>query len=104
LIILFPLALIHAGLGGQNKCDASAVFQHATEELSSHQFARAAHSLDEIRDCSTLTPVEVFQVGWLYGRARRFDLALQVFGRMQESVPDLATHQFAGAPAHFELG
>ncbi len=102
--ILFPLALLYAAQDKHGNCDATAAFQKANVGLSSHQYEQAARSLDEIRDCPALSPLELFQAGWLYGRARRFDIALKLFNRVPDSVPDRATHQFAVALAHFELG
>jgi len=104
MILLFPMAALPGGQSKPGKCDASAIFQRANSQLSLHQFEQAVHSLDEIQTCSTLSPLESFQLGWLYGRARHFKSALKVFSRVPEAVPNRATHDFAVALTQFELG
>ena len=72
-------------------------------QLAAHDYDMAAHSLDELHACAALSDLELFEVGWLYGRARHFDAALKVFAHVPESVPDRATH-FAIALSQFEMG
>jgi tetratricopeptide (TPR) repeat protein len=42
-------------------------------------------------------------LGWLYGRAKRFDEALKVFEAVPRDVPDPLTHDYAIALSRFEL-
>jgi tetratricopeptide (TPR) repeat protein len=92
------------GQTAKGTCDVGAAFERANAQLAAHQYEGAAHSLDEIRDCSGLSSLESFQLGWLYGRARHFDTALKIFDRVPEDVPDRSTHGFAVALSRFELG
>jgi hypothetical protein len=79
----------------KDACNTDAVFEQVNTQLAAHQYDLAARSLDGIRSCPALSDMETFQLGWLYGRARHFDVALKVFDRVPESVPDRPTHDFA---------
>jgi tetratricopeptide (TPR) repeat protein len=87
----------------KTNCDTRAVFEQINAQLAARQYESATHLLDGIRGCSGLSDLEWFELGWLYGRARRFDIALKVFGRVPENVPDRSTHDFAVALSKFEL-
>lgn len=50
-----------------------------------------------------MTPLESFEMGWLYGRARQFRTALTVFDRVPPEIPDRLTHGYAVALSKFEL-
>jgi len=72
--------------------------------LAKGEYDRAASALDEFRACPARSPLETFQLGWLYGRARRFDTALKIFNALPPDVPDRLTHDYAIALTQFELG
>ena len=84
-------------------CDASAVVQRVNSMLAEKEYDRAARALDEFRACPAHSPLETFQLGWLYGRARRFDTALKIFNALPSDVPDRLTHDYATALSKFEL-
>jgi tetratricopeptide (TPR) repeat protein len=79
------------------------VFQRVTSLLENKQYDTAAKTLDRFRSCPAHSQLETFQMGWLYGRARRFDTALQIFGTVARDVPDPLTHDYAVALSKFEL-
>lgn len=87
----------------RQECDASIVFQHINTLLGDKQYGQAAKSLDQFQACPGLSPLETFQMGWLYGRARRFDIALKIFNTVPADVPDSLTHDYAVALSKFEL-
>jgi tetratricopeptide (TPR) repeat protein len=86
------------------ECDASTAFQQVDQLISKRQYDQAAAILDGFRGCAKRTSLETFQLGWLYGRARRFSEALKVFGTVPSNVPDPLTHDYAIALSSFELG
>jgi tetratricopeptide (TPR) repeat protein len=51
-----------------------------------------------------LSPVQRFNVGWLYGKAHDFPDALKIFKSVQPNVPDRLTHTYAIALVHFDQG
>lgn len=59
--------------------------------------------LNVFRACPNRSPLETFQLGWLYGRAKRFDQALNIFETVPHDVPDALTHDYAVALSRFEL-
>lgn len=99
LLMLFPSLPAAA----QSACNANPVLERVKTELASHQYEQAAHSLDEIRDCAELSNTTLFEIGWLYGRARHFEDSLKVLARVPENVPDRSTHAYAVALNRFEL-
>ncbi|MBV9678454.1 MAG: tetratricopeptide repeat protein [Acidobacteriaceae bacterium] len=50
-----------------------------------------------------MSPLQLFEIGWLYGRARHFNEALSVFQSVPDGVPDRPSHQYAVALSEFEL-
>src|SRR5579863_9052137 len=81
-----------AGQPGIDTCDAGAIFAKVNTQLAEHQYEAAASHLDQLQMCPGLSDLQLFEVGWLYGRARHFDAALKIFNRVPEGVPDRATH------------
>jgi tetratricopeptide (TPR) repeat protein len=57
-----------------------------------------------LESCPHLSPVQRFNVGWLYGKAHDSSDALRIFKSVQADVPDRLTHGYAIALAGFELG
>jgi tetratricopeptide (TPR) repeat protein len=97
-----------AGLGaeavhGNQNCDAGVLFQHVNTLLADKAYEQAARTLDQFQSCPDRSPLDKFQMGWLYGRARRFDKALKVFSALSPDVPDRLTHGYAVGLSKFEL-
>ncbi len=84
-------------------CQARVVFQQVNSLLTRKSYQQAAEVLDRFRSCPDRAPVESFQLGWMYGQARNFEAALQVFSTVPEDVPDRLTHDYAVALAQFEI-
>ncbi len=84
-------------------CDSQQTFREVTALLGSHEYVTAGKMLDSLKRCTTLSPMERFEMGWLYGRSRNFSVALEVFNSVPANVPDLATHAYAVALSKFEL-
>jgi tetratricopeptide (TPR) repeat protein len=97
-LFLFPI------LGARAECVAPEVFSQANSLLQSRKYEETAKALDRLRPCKNLFPIERFEMAWLYGRARQFSAALDLFNSVPESVPDPATHKYAVALTKFELG
>jgi len=68
------------------------------------QYDQAQARLGALYSCHNLSSLESFNVGWLYGRARNFQRALEIFQTVPSNVPDPRTHQYAIGLGHFELG
>ena len=106
-IVLLLLVLSSAGLStaqGVQTCDMKAAVQQINSELERKQYDQAAKILDQQRACPAHSPLEIFQIGWFYGRARRFETALHLFKTVPQEVPDPVTHNYAIALCKFELG
>jgi tetratricopeptide (TPR) repeat protein len=84
-------------------CAAQSVFRIADAELQRRRYDQAERELDSLRSCDTLSSVDIFNLGWLYGRARNFQKALSEFNRVGQDVPNPRTHQYAIALTQFEL-
>ncbi len=89
---------------GANACDAQATFQSVHELLRNAQNDPAVTMLSELRKCQNLSPVQTFEMGWLFGRSQRFATALEIFDKLPPDVPNQATHTYAVALSRFELG
>jgi tetratricopeptide (TPR) repeat protein len=70
-------------------------------EQQDYQTAKAL--LHELEFCSHLSPIQRFNVAWLYGKAHDSADALRIFKSVQPEVPDRLTHAYAIALAEFEL-
>jgi tetratricopeptide (TPR) repeat protein len=108
LLIAGVLWLIHpdAGFAAQQKgsCDAQAGFAKVGKLLSKKEYQSAKEILSTLQTCHNLSPLDVFNVGWLYGRAHDFSQALKIFDSVPPEVPDRLTHGYAIALSQFELG
>jgi tetratricopeptide (TPR) repeat protein len=95
-----------AGFAAQNNesCDAQASFAKVGKLLLRKEYQSAKQVLSILETCPKLSPLEVFNVGWLYGRAHDFSQALRIFDSVPPDVPDPLTHGYAIALSHFELG
>lgn len=101
LLLTMPLHAQHAS--ETRLCAPNEVFGKVNELLAQRNYEASAKMLDELRGCPQLSPLETFEMGWLYGRARRFDVALKMFDHVSQSVPDRLTHDYAVALSEFEL-
>ena len=108
LLIAGVLWLIHPGAGfaAQQKesCDAQASFAKVGKLIARKEYQSAKEILSILQTCHNLSQLEVFNVGWLYGRAHDFSQALKIFDSVRPDVPDPLTHGYAIALSQFELG
>lgn len=102
-ISISAAALVGAVLGVRAAQDPAALFQSARELLGAGERAEAVKRLDELSGLPALTPVARFQIGWLYGQAREYPRALEVFQSLPENVPDPLTHGYAVALTYFNM-
>jgi tetratricopeptide (TPR) repeat protein len=84
-------------------CTAQGVFKIVDAELKQKRYDQAEQELDRLRSCGSLSSIDTFNLGWLYGRAHNFKKALTEFNSVSQNVPDQKTHQYATALAQFEL-
>jgi tetratricopeptide (TPR) repeat protein len=85
-------------------CDAAQVFQRSDDLLKVKDYREAKSALNQLQGCTNLSPIQTFNLGWLYGRAHDSTKALKIFQAVPPDVPDRATHQYAIALSEFELG
>ena len=88
---------------GRTSCDVTAEFASVKRLLQAKDYEDAAASLGRLKECGNLSPLQRFEIGWLYGRARQFNEALSVFRSVPDDVPDRPSHQYAVALSEFEL-
>src|SRR5438309_7300759 len=82
---------------GRTSCDVTAEFASVKQLLQAKNYDKAVASLGKLKECGNLSPLQLFEVGWLYGRARHFKEALSVFQSVPDNVPDHPSHQYAVA-------
>jgi tetratricopeptide (TPR) repeat protein len=105
LVLLACSGTLFADAAQQSQmCNGNSTFNRVNLLLANKQYDDAAKLLDQFRACPGRSPLETFQLGWLYGRARRFKEALQVFRAVPHEIPDPLTHDYAIALSSFELG
>lgn len=88
---------------GRTSCEVTAEFASVKKLLQAKNYENAAASLNKLKECGNLSPLQRFEIGWLYGRARHFHEALSVFQSVPDGVPDRPSHQYAVALSEFEL-
>jgi tetratricopeptide (TPR) repeat protein len=86
------------------ECDAQQAFQKAEDLLKSKNYKEAEAALDPLQGCHNLSPIQTFNLGWLYGRAHDSKTALRIFQSVPPDVPDRSTHQYAIGLSKFALG
>ncbi|HEX4228924.1 MAG TPA: tetratricopeptide repeat protein [Bryobacteraceae bacterium] len=86
-----------------NTCDPRATFRTVRDLLRNAKNDAAATKLSGLRKCQNLSPIETFEMGWLFGRSRHFATALEIFDKLPPDVPDRKTHGYAVALSQFEL-
>ena len=101
--LLAALLLHRPHASGQESCAANEIFGKVNDLLAQRNYEAGARTLDQLRACPRLSPLETFEMGWLYGRARHFDVALKLFDRVPPTIPDRLTHGYAIALSKFEL-
>ncbi len=87
-----------------NAQDSIAQLRDASALLKAGKAAEALIQLDRIRNGSRVSPIESFQLGWLYGQARKYQTAIEIFRSVPEDIPDLLSHNYAIALSYFNLG
>jgi tetratricopeptide (TPR) repeat protein len=102
LVLLVNPILCQAQLPGK-PCDAQQIFKTTDGLIKLKHYQEAEAALDPLQRCHHLSPLERFNLGWLYGRAHDFRTALNVFQSVPSGVPDLVTHDNAIALSQFEL-
>ena len=102
-ISISAAALVAAVLGAFAAQDPAALFQDASDLLRAGKRADAMKKLEELRHIPALPPVARFQLGWLYGQAREYGAALEIFQSVPENVPDPLTHGYALALTYFNM-
>ena len=96
-------AFAYAQTSTQKACDAAGSFEKAKALLGQKLYEQATQALDQVHKCTGLSPLASFELGWLYGRARHFETALEVFATVPPNVPNPTTHAYAIALSQFEL-
>jgi tetratricopeptide (TPR) repeat protein len=86
------------------RCDARASFQRVNGLLKRKQYGEARAVLGQLQACHNVAAIDMFNIGWLYGKARDFPSALTIFRSVNADVPDHLTHEYAIALSEFELG
>ncbi len=86
-----------------SSCDVRLALQSTDGLLKQGRYAEAKAILGRLRECKSLSPVQVFTVGWFYGRAHDFKTALGIFALVDANVPDPQTHAYAVALSQFAL-
>jgi len=84
--------------------DAKDALGRAAALLKAGRAVEAVIELDRIRTQSGLSAILQFQLGWLYGQARKYQTAIEIFRAVPEAIPDPLTRQYAIALCHFNLG
>jgi tetratricopeptide (TPR) repeat protein len=96
-------ALLFLSVLDCHESDVAAGLAAAKQQVQAKRYDDAAATLHKLRNCESLPPLESFEMGWLYGRARHFAEALQIFKSVPGEVPDRASHEYAIALSSFEL-
>jgi tetratricopeptide (TPR) repeat protein len=106
LFIWLLLALPAASIAQSAKlnCDVLRT-AHAAETLAKqHQEAKAIASLHELERCSTLSEIDRFHIGSLYGKLHDFNDALAAFARLNVNMPSPQAHAYVVALSQLQKG
>jgi len=104
VLLLLSTPALSAGTPPNANCHVQVAFAKVGGLLNNKSYDRARSELDQLRNCGGLSEAERFNLGWLFGRARDFHSALDIFHSLPAKVPDLSTHLYAIALSEFELG
>lgn len=85
-------------------CSSDVTFAQVGSLLQKEDYTAAKRLLQKLEPCLHLSPIQRFNIGWLYGQAHDSSDALRIFKSVQGDVPDRLTHGYAMALAFFELG
>ena len=88
----------------EEACAPEKNFAKVGHLLEKKDYNGAKVLLRRLETCPHLSPVQRFNVGWLYGKAHDFSDALKIFQSVQPDVPDRLTHAYAIALVHFDQG
>jgi tetratricopeptide (TPR) repeat protein len=102
-LCLFVPGVSHASQM-EKPCVADKTFAGVASLLERKDYQGAKVLLRSLEACPHLSPIQRFNVGWLYGKAHDSSDALRLFKSVQANVPDQLTHDYAIALAYFELG
>lgn len=100
----FVTPMLCYGAQPEQACSAQKIFAQTNMLLQQRSYEQAQATLDPLQGCRHLSPLERFNLGWLYGRAHNFKTALQIFKSTGPDVPNHLTHEYAIALTEFELG
>ena len=82
-LLLLGFPLLFQAAPSSRECDPQQAFQKADALLKSKSYKEAEAALDPLQGCRNLSPLQLFNLGWLYGRAHDSKTALRIF----QSVP-----------------
>lgn len=88
----------------ETTCTPDQTFVQVGSLLNRQDYQAAKRQLRGLESCPHLSPVERFNIGWLYGKAHDSSDALKIFKSLRDDIPDRLTHGYAIALASFELG
>jgi tetratricopeptide (TPR) repeat protein len=101
-LFLFAVC-VNSAAQRQKPCLPDKTFTRIGVLLEQQDYQTAKTLLHELEFCSHLSPIQRFNVAWLYGKAHDSADALRIFKSVQVEVPDRLTHAYAIALAEFEL-
>jgi tetratricopeptide (TPR) repeat protein len=101
-IFLFAVC-VNSAAQRQKPCLPDKTFTRVGVLLEQQDYQTAKALLHELEFCSHLSPIQRFNVAWLYGKAHDSADALRIFKSVPVEVPDRLTHAYAIALAEFEL-
>lgn len=103
--VILWLTLFPAPLQAQQEraCEPNTTFARVGSLLQRREDQAAKRLLRALEPCTHLSPVQQFNIGWLYGKAHDPSDAFRVFESVKSDVPDRLTHAYAVALAFFEL-
>jgi tetratricopeptide (TPR) repeat protein len=87
-----------------NSCLPDKTFAKVGSLLEKKDYQGAKTLLRSLESCPHLSPLQRFNVGWLYGKAHDSSDALRIFKSVPTDIPNRLTHGYAIALASFELG
>jgi tetratricopeptide (TPR) repeat protein len=104
-LLLSLSAFCASSMAQQSKaCIPDNTFAQVGSLVEKQDYQAAKRLLRGLESCPHLSPVQQFNVGWLYGKAHDSSEALRFFKSVPEDVPNRLTHGYAIALASFELG
>jgi tetratricopeptide (TPR) repeat protein len=102
--LCFVAPCIRSAAEEAKPCQPDKTFISVESLLEKKDYPGAKTLLHGLESCPHLSPLQRFNVGWLYGKAHDSVNALKIFKSVQADVPDRLTHGYAIALADFGLG